>query len=307
MVGRSRCAGAVVVVFVAIAASAANAQGVPRTTVDDVSVTQTGSTLTVSGHAVFADASTAVVGVDPTGDSGLAGAGLDLTEASIGYSPDTRELTFRAKVADALVEPLFTLPEATHYLWHIQVTHGNDFKVYQLMAMRSGQYNRTVPYPDYLFRVNGCGKTASGEPSCFTVAGTVPGSMANGVIQWKVPAALIGAYPGAVIAQPQARGVYGVETALGATGFTYAREGDVGDLLTPQPYIVDRSVGVGLRAASAPPDSLQFSTVASVGPDGTFAAKLASPTAPGEYVVGTRACHGVHDSCGFGQSTVTVP
>ena len=297
----------VVGVVAMLTAPGAAADQAPASAVSSVSVARSGDTLTVEGVAAFADASDTVVATDPTGDVSPGGVGLDLTQARIRRPQGGDSIVFTATVADPLPEPVFTAPEVTHYLWWIRVTNAGVSQNYQLMAMRSGQYNRTVPYPDYLFRVNACGKTATGNPSCFTVAGVVDGRMADGVIEWTVPAGLIGALPGAVIDVPVSpSATYGVEANLGVSGFTYLRESERSDAAAVAPYAVGQSVSVGIRRANAKPETVVYATPATVGPDGTFVAKLATPKVQGDYVVSVRACHGAIAGCGYAQAPVTV-
>lgn len=274
-----------------VAPSAAAADYPPASTVDALSVTRDGGTLTVQGAATFGDASAAVVGVDPATDAAYKGIGGELESAEIRHDEET--LVFRLAIADPLPQ-VFTLPEFTHYHWQIVVTDEEGSTPYLLQAMRTGQYDRIVPWIDPLFRVNACTALASGSPSCFSHLAYVDGSMADGVVEWRVPRRVIGVQQGDTIAP----GPNAIEVEGGASGAAYGTP--LIDTMTPESYVVGPAVHVRARYASGITAAVRH---ASVGPDGTFVVKL--PAVAGTATVTATACRGLATACG--DRTVAVP
>jgi hypothetical protein len=275
---------------------------VPASTIDSLEVSRSGNTITAAGVATIGNASDTTVGTDVTGDAKtassfgvpevpLTGLGMDLTSAKIKHDAVGNKLIFTLGIADP-IEQTFTLPEAIAYHWLIKVTNGDTSIYYQLQAMRSGQYENTLPNPNPRFLVNSCGSLASGTPNCFEVAGYVEGVMANGIVQWNVPVALIGAFDGATIEQSGPGQVRSIFSASGAAYF-----GGHGDQIETVPYVVGPSVHVGIRKATADPLLTPYQTLAAVGADGSFVGKIAVPKTPGSYVVSVRACHGDSRGC----------
>lgn len=261
------------------------AAGAPPSEVADLTVTRSGNTLTVTGAATFGNASSVQVGTDPAADVAYAGIGADITGVHIArVGPNLR---FRLDIADPMPE-VFTLPEFTHYHWSITVTNGEQLTHYLLQAMRSGQYDRTIPGVDPLFRVNSCGSLSSGAPSCFNHKAFVDGVMANGAVEWVVPLDTIGAREGSVIAD----GPNAIEIEGGASGAVYGTPSL--DRATTTPYVVGPAVLVSIVGTS----STVTTEVASLGPDGTFVAKLAMPSFGSGYSVRAVACHGLASACG---------
>jgi hypothetical protein len=281
---------------------------VPASSLSDVQVSRSGNTLTVTGTASIADASTSVLGTDATGDAAydasvtkipLTGLGLDITSAKVERKRSADELWFSLGIADPMTG-VFTLPEVTHYHWLIRVTNGSTSVYYLLQAMRSGQYDRQIfPSADPLFRVNACGSLASGAPSCFNQLALVQGQMANGVVQWKVPVGIIGAFSGALI---QSTAVY---STLGASGASYFSGPGV-DTLAVAPYVMGPAVAVDVRDAQDTETAPTYPSSASLGPDGSFVAKLAAPTQPGDYIVSVRACDGDTRGCAVTEVPYTI-
>ena len=298
-------------VSLAVVLSVAPASAAPASTIDSLAVSRSGNTITVDGIASIGDASDAVVGSDVTGDArtassfgvpsqSLAGLGMDLTSARIKHNASANILSFSLGIADA-IEQTFTLPELIAYHWLIKVTNGDASIYYQLQAMRSGQYENTLPNPGPRFLVNSCGSLASGAPSCFELAGYVDGVMANGIVQWNVPVALIGAFDGAVIEQYAAGQVRSIFSASGAAYF-----GGHGDQIETVPYVVGPAVHVGIRKASQAPDQTAYQTLAALGPDGSFVGKIAVPKTPGAYIVSVRACNGDSTGCATREAPLQV-
>lgn len=274
---------------------------VPASSIDALTVTRSGNTITAEGLATIGNASDAEVGTDVTGDPKinstivppvpLTGLGMDLTSAKIRHDVVGDKLVFTLSIADPM-DQTFTLPELVAYHWLIKVTNGGSSIFYLLQSMRSGQYDRAVPNPEPLFRVNSCGTLASGAPNCFQTAAFVPGVMANGIVQWQVPVSLIGAFDGAMIEQGEANGVYSVINASGA-----AFSKGYGDLMEASPYVVGPAVHVGIRKTTQDPTTMKYDTLAALGPDGSFVGKITTPKTAGSYVVSVRACHGDSRGC----------
>ncbi len=286
------------VVVLAVPATA----DVPASTIDSLTVSRSGNTITAGGTATIGNASDAMVGTDVSGDArtassfgipsqSLAGIGMDLTSARIKHDAAGDRLLFSLTIADP-IQQTFTLPEVIAYHWLIKVTNGDTSIYYQLQAMRSGQYENTLPNPGPRFLVNSCGSLSSGAPNCFELAGYVEGVMANGIVQWNVPVALIGAFDGATIEQSASGQVRSIFSASGA-----AYVGNHGDQIETVPYVVGPVVHVGTRKATQTPDLTKYETAAALGPDGSFVGKLASPKTPGSYIVSVRACHGDSRGC----------
>jgi hypothetical protein len=280
---------------------------VPASTIDSLSVSRSGNTITADGIATIGNASDATVGTDVTGDAktqssfgapevSLSGLGMDLTSAKIKHDTVGNRLIFTLGVADP-IDQTFTLPEVIAYHWLIKVTNGDTSIYYQLQAMRSGQYERTLPSADPRFLVNSCGSLASGTPNCFEMAGYVEGAMANGIVQWNVPVALIGAFDGATIEQSGEGQVRSLFSASGAAYF-----GGHGDSIETVPYVVGPAVHVGIRKSTQDPLLTKYETLAAVGPDGSFVGKIAAPKTPGSYVVSVRACDGDSRGCAIRDS-----
>ena len=299
-------------IFASVAApvaAPAAAEG-PLSSIDSLDVSVSGNTITAEGVATIADASDAIVGTDATGDArlnpivgdpvSLAGLGMDLTTAGIRHDAAGNRLLFTLGIADP-IEQTFTIPELVGYHWLIKVTNGDTSIYYQLQAMRSGQYERTLPSADPLFRVNSCGSLASGNPSCFEVAGHVEGVMSDGIVQWNIPVALIGAYDGATIEQSASDQVRSIFSASGA-----AYVGGHGDTIETVPYVVAPSVHMGIRKTTQDPSLTLYPTLAALGPDGSFVGKLTTPKTPGTYVVSARACNGHAGGCATRDVQVVV-
>lgn len=296
-------------IFAGLAVPAA--ADVPATSIDQLSVSRSGNTITAEGIATMANASDATVGTDVTGDAktqssfgapevSLSGLGMDLTSARIKHDASGDRLLFSLGIADPISQT-FTLPEAVAYHWLIRVTNGDTSIYYQLQAMRSGQYENTLPSVNPRFVVNSCARLASGAPNCFEVAGYVEGSMANGVVQWNVPVALIGAFDGATIEQSGPGQVRSLFSASGAAYF-----GGHGDQIETVPYVVGPAVHVGVRPSSQEPSLTLFESRASVGPDGSFVGKAPAPKTAGAYVVSVRACHGDSRGCAVREVPISI-
>jgi hypothetical protein len=280
---------------------------VPASTVTNVAVSQSGKTITVTGTAGIADASVAAF-TDPAGDvqfsDGLvppvpmSGLGLDISSARIERKPTLHQMWFTLGIADPIAN-VFTLPEVTHYHWLIRVTNEDESVYYLLQAMRTGQYDRPV-FPDVapLFRVNACGALANGAPSCFDHLRFVDGTMAGGIVQWRVPAGLIAAFRGATI---ESTAVY---STIGFDGATYFTDPPT-DSIAVAPYVVGSNVAVAITDASNPEAQPVFDTLAVRGEDGGFVGKLTSPDA-GDYLVSVRACNGDSRGCAVSQVPITT-
>jgi hypothetical protein len=85
---------------------------VPPSTIDSLSVTRSGGTVTVEGASTLGNASDSVVGTDVTGDAKissttippvpLTGLGMDLTSARIRHVPTGDQLIFTLTIADPM-------------------------------------------------------------------------------------------------------------------------------------------------------------------------------------------------------------
>ena len=283
------------------------ASAVPASTLTNVQVSQSGHTITVTGTAGISDASVASFS-DVTGDARFqdgaigpvptSGLGLDISSAKIERKPAQHQLWFTMGIADPMPS-VFTLPEVTHYHWLIKVTNDSETVYYLLQAMRTGQYDRPVfPSADPLFRVNACSSLASGAPSCFDQLRFVDGTMANGIVQWRVPVGIISGFHGAVI---ESTSVY---TTMGFDGATYFDNPGTDTIAVP-PYVVGPSVALAITDASAPDAAPAFDTLAALGGDGSFVGKLASP-GPGDDTVWVRACEGDSRGCSVTQVPFTT-
>ncbi|MGH2710186.1 MAG: hypothetical protein ACRDH9_03155 [Actinomycetota bacterium] len=300
-----------VLVSLAVLLIAAPASADPASTVDSLAVSRSGNTITAEGVATIGDASDAVVGTDATGDAktassfgvpsqSLAGLGMDLTSAKIKNNGSANTLTFTLGIHDPIQET-FTLPEVIAYHWLIKVTNGDTSIYYQLQAMRSGQYENTLPNPGPRFLVNSCGSLASGTPNCFELAGYVDGVMANGIVLWIVPVALIGAFDGATIEQSAAGQVRSIFSASGA-----AYVGNHGDQIETVPYVVGPAVHVGIRKSAQGPELTKYETLAALGPDGSYVGKIAVPKTAGSYIVSVRACNGIITACATREAPLLI-
>jgi hypothetical protein len=274
----------------------------PASSVDSLSASVSGNTITAEGVATIAGSADVVVGTDAQGDAAthssfgipsvpLTGLGMDMTSASIKQDPANDRLVFTLKIADPM-DQIFTLPEVIAYHWLIKVTNGSSSIYYQLQAMRSGQYERTLPSAAPRFLVNSCSSLASGDPNCFELAGYVDGVMANGIVQWQVPVSLIGAFRGSTIVQSAPGQVRSIFSASGAAYFA-----DHGDTIETLPYVVGPAVHIGIRKSNQDPELTKYQDLAALGPDGTFVGKIARPSTPGAYVLSARACNGDPSSC----------
>ncbi|MGH2691054.1 MAG: hypothetical protein ACRDHM_00940 [Actinomycetota bacterium] len=290
--------------------SAPAAADVPISTIDSLALTRSGNTITADGIATMGNASDATVGTDVTGDAriyplvgdpiSLTGLGMDLTSARIKHDSAGNRLLFTLGIADP-IDQTFTVPELVAYHWLIKVTNGDTSIYYQLQAMRSGQYERTLPSAEPRFLVNSCGSLASGTPNCFELAGYVDGVMANGIVQWNVPVALIGAFDGATIEQSAPGQVRSLFSASGAAYF-----GTHGDSIETIPYVVGPAVHIGMRKSTQDPSLVLYQTPAALGPDGSFVGKIAVPMTPGTWVVSARACHGDSRGCALRDAQIVI-
>lgn len=293
---------ALAVLLLAGVALPAGATG-PTSTVAELGADIVGTTVTVDGVADLVDASAAEVGTDPAGDTTRAGIGADVTAATIRKDDGSDALVFGLTIADELAAT-FTLPEVVHYHWYLTVTNGTRSRHYLLRAMRSGQSGRVVPNVNPMFRVFACSVQTSGNVLCGdgTVA-VVPGVMESGRVEWHVPLTAIGAFPGAVVTE----GPGGVLVQPGASGFAYVSGATTTfDTLATTAYVVGPAVAVGIRRALVTGVPAPLVHAAALGPDGSFVAKLRSPTIRGDYVVVARACHGAIERCGVAEVPLTV-
>jgi hypothetical protein len=271
----------------------------PTSSIDRVSASLSGNTLTAEGAATFSEA--VPVWTDAAGDARRAGIGSDVTSATIGRVAAEDALAFTLAIADPLPE-VFTVPELVHYHWYIAVTNGTRTQHYLLQAMRTGQQGRTVPNVNTLIRVVACVQQQTGSVLCDGTIRHVPGTMADGKVEWRVPVGVIGAYPGAVVAE----GPNGVLVQPGASGFAYVSgDNTTLDTLKTGTYVVGPSVALSVRRAGT--TGVTPTYAASLGPDGSFVGKLPAPRASGDYILSARACWGDAVACGVQDIPLQMP
>lgn len=267
--------------------------GVPSATASSgpvlagVGIATQGEQLTVTGSVEFAAVTPAAAWTDPTGDAGQSGIGADARRATLRVEGET--IVFGLEIADPLPDPVFTLPEAVHYHWNLLVTSGGVTTPYQVQGMRSGQYQRPTPSPTTLLRVLACDALSSGNPSCHIHKAEVPGQMAGGLIEWRVPASLIGAGTGAKLS------VFGNGVIIqpGATGATYASGPRTTlDQVTTAPWFAGPALDFAVTPEFAEPEDDVYARI-DPNPEGTFSTSFSTEGLfPGRYEVVLRACQG---------------
>lgn len=272
------------------------------THIDALTVHAAGGFVDVSGSASFAD-QTRMVGEDPTGDAATPVPGTDIAALSIAR-PDPRggPLVFRMELADQLPSPVSGIPVVYYYNWEIDLTSpsGQTGVTYLVQASRMLGSNPTNANP--VFRVlryneaGGCG--------C-SVVGAVPGTMEGDAVEWRVPAALIGAQGGHELAQAG-----DVSTTIGygtpVTGNTWYTEGYLGDTARTDPYLVPGATVSLVLSPSGSPGTVVRSGSAAVTPEGAFQGALGTTgLAPGTYRLTATACS-TPASCGSATRNVEV-
>lgn len=253
----------------------------------EVAVSPGPKRLDISGRVAFPATTPTASWADGVGDAKQGGIGADASRATLARAGS--DIVFGLEIADALADPVFTLPEVVHYHWRITVTAAGKTTPFMVQAMRSGQYNRPTPSPTPLLRVLSCGSLASGDPSCFTHLAEVPGTMAAGRIEWRVPAAVIGATSGARL------GTFGAGLIVqpGASSATYS-SGSLSTLdeVAVAPWFAGPQLAAVLVPEGADPDETQLQPI-SAAADGSFTTSLSTiGVFPGQYDVLIRACDG---------------
>lgn len=299
-----RAAGVVLgVVVVSSSTALAEAETPESTQIDELAATVTSSDVTVSGQATFVDVPVEV-GDDPAGDSffsSLSGdpvpAGDDLTTATIARADafvDT--LTFTVDVANQ--PPVLSgVPELLAYRWPFSVETAEDSAVYEMVALRSGQWANPGSIDPH-FMLFTC---PDGPVSTCEQQAVLDGRIADGVVEWTVPATQVGVEPGSVIS-PSGSGIEVVASVSGAAWgvHTFDQANTPTDYTVPAP-----TVRLGIGPAETPPEDIDLTGAGALEPDGSFTGTLPLPDTSGDYIVVAQACYGP-DSCGVATTEITV-
>lgn len=274
---------------VAVVLAVAPVGAAPTVAITAMSANVTTTAVTVAGKAVFSGDST-VVGTDSAGDATQKNAGADVTEASIQLAPNGRDLIFTLKIADQLPAPAFMAPSVI-YNWGVSV-NGTDsgFFLHSGRAGLSGIDPATEPVFDLL--QNG----ASG----FTRVASLSGKMGDGIVQWTLPLAQIGAAPGATISTSAIR----AGSHAGVTGTYVYYNNFGGDAIALNDFVVPGTVSLGIAPSTTPADQIVTTTAAVIKANGTFSGTLPLPAEAGTYTVVAKACADAA-TCTVSSSTIT--
>jgi hypothetical protein len=260
---------AIATLVVALPFASASADATP-TSVDQLSATAGASGIAVSGSATFVDVP--VSATDATGDSTPAG-GTDLKTATIS-APQVGKLRFQLTLNDAL--PQLSSAPASVYLWPLTINGESTGLNLHASRLQAG----TAPSTPRLRVVT----VLSGS---ITTVADVPGSMADGVIEWNVPLSTIGAAPGSEITSDAA-----ITEVVGTAGVGTVNQ-NYDDMSAPDIYVVPgRIVQLGIGPATAADDAIALTTSATAAANGTFTKTLPTPSSPGQYRIVAQACFG---------------
>lgn len=278
------------------------------THIDELTAVVADDNVAVSGQATFVD-TPVLIGQDPSGDAVAAQLplGHDLTTATIGRpDPFDETVVFTLGVANQPPQVNGT-PELIRYLWPITVFNaGQPGPNLTVEATRSSQ-GVCPASVDPCFRV--MSYAGDGDAGLGQLVAQVPGTMANGVVQWRIPLSVLNAQPGSRIETPIFIRAEPGASGPGASASVFpAIIGALDRVLPTSPtYSVPGStVRVGIAPADTPAEEVALISGATVEEPGGFTATVLAPAEAGEYIVVARACYGMVGDCGLATATVTI-
>jgi hypothetical protein len=296
------------------------------TGVTKLTAKKSGSVVTVSGSATFVGEKVNVVSTDDPGDgapaeTGLSPLGVEMIAAHV-YTPDpkTGSVVFEWKIGPpGLPPPTGGIPEINRYIWAIKVTSGSKSAEYVLQAKFTNIVTSNLPDdpPGHLshignaFQVRGnCGAiTGPGGASVSTCEhlGWVEGAFdtENDVVRILLPLGLefmpelvagasISPFEFA-LAQISACHSAGVSNAFTCDDAVWSKF---------KPYLIGRTVYLGIAKRGTPISKVKFATSTKVTPAGAFSGAIKPAGLKGPVDVWARACVGA--TCAFKKMTITV-
>lgn len=295
-----------------VALAPAQAQQTPTTTLDALTASVAGNTVTVSGKGTFT-AAPVEVATDPTNDHFLSGvdgpSGTDLTRATI-EAVNPRTLRFTLTLDDLPTADRGT-PEVVNYNWPI-LADGKEFALlahgqatgHTLMCI-TGVFACSTSSGDVgkpIFSVNRCTRDPNtGQSLCS--ATRVQGAVTGATFSWTVPATLIEATEGATL-EPATD----IAASLSLSGVNWYTGGTAGDTMFQEASFEfpTPKVSVGIAPAGTPDESVALTTTVTANTStGAFSAPLPRPATSGAYKVVAKACFGT-GSCAFGSVPLTI-
>jgi len=271
-------------------------------TITALEASASGSTVAVSGTVAVTGDGAVQVGSD-SGDTPTSQVpGADLTTATIS-SPNLRDLVFTVGLANQPPAGVNGVPEVIHYIWHISVITGNNSSAFELMAVRSAQFQQTGSTEPW-FGLLTC-MPGTGAAQC-SVSSTLVGRMQDGVVEWTVPRAAISASGGSTISVAQ----NGLRSTVGAAGAAWFTNLGGDTMASVEDYTVPGTVAVGIAPATTPDDQVPLTVTTAIKTSGSFSTSLPKPATAGDYKVAALACFGIDEDgqnvCELGTTPVTV-
>lgn len=296
---RNRLLSTIAALALALAIAAPAGADPAPTTVDEVSASVSGSTISVTGAATFGGQDPVEVGFDGTGDSLVPqGVGLDIDRLYIQRSDgSSNDLIFTLKL-DGLTGG--GIPEAFQYNWDISVDGGAAAggSEWSLKTMRSGQGGQagTAPWAS----IYSCTPSDTGFDCSPLASIAVVYDADAGEIRMTVPLFRINATASSTI-EAWARNGQPVWVRTSAAGVLTG--GVTADDAFHDTYAVPgNTVKLGVAPAGTPESLVSFTTDAAVS-GGAFTGSL-SVSEPGAYDVYAKACFGAN--CAVGKTPVTI-
>ncbi|MDQ3991123.1 MAG: hypothetical protein M3245_02270 [Actinomycetota bacterium] len=289
--------------------------------VTDLAASASGSSVSVSGRALFAGEAPVVMADDVAGDAPISpehssDLGADLLQARISR-PDAGypEVVFEWKAAELPALETGIVPEVIRYV----VTFNANDSMFRVQAKFSNVASTTAPGDpggqatemSRAFQLHGnCETLVVISGNCQLLA-WLDGSVdpASGIVRVRVPLDLAAApqlRPGSVITPPAtpANTIFAAYT-VGVTTFAPVSTADVADWAEEFSYRIPAggTVSIGMATPGTDPASVAYSTPAALAENGSFSASLPAG-GTGAREVFARACFGT--TCSVASTTVTL-
>ncbi|HYT30612.1 MAG TPA: hypothetical protein VEN82_07525 [Actinomycetota bacterium] len=286
------------VLVLGAAAAPAGATVPAKTKVTLKTATVTGSSINMAGKLTVGTTALAAIQVanDPAGDCADCAApnGTDIGTATIQANLTAGTLTFTINILNP--PPNLAGPPFFVYDWQIAVD-GVDNGYF----LQAGNVGGFPPQAGTFFSL--CQNTASGF-DCTLAA--LQGTLASGVVQIVLPMSDVGAVPGSVISSGHSLGTAPtIASTFSPSALLFYDTG--GDDAVAADYTTPGAVKLGIAPSTVPPNQVDASTPATVGPTGAYKGSLPKP-APGTYVVVAKSCNGSGAAlvCAIASKIVTV-
>ena len=286
----------------AASAGPLDATGPAATSIDSLAASVASGRVSVSGHATFVDVPVQV-GDDGSGDATPADIGADITTLTISRAPSTNKFSFDMDIADMLPGTNTGLPIFVFYTWGFTVTAPDGTSADYLLVAGAG--SATAPTTPWAQLVTCTQGTTGG--SCTAVNGGVSSSkVANGVVEWQVPANKLASPPRGSTLSESSDGIATVTGVAAAGAWQEAGLKGVPDSASADDaFVPGQQVLFGIAPAGTDPATVNLGSSANLKSDGSFTGSVTAPSTAGSYELVAQACY-TADDCVLQTSNFTV-